>query len=253
MALKLKLDADGKAVFQNSLPVFVYDDGKEITVDADAMFAKIAEVSGEAKTYRLEAKQAKEVLAQLGDVEPTEVAKILNVVKEVGGIDGIDKLKKNAGIDVEGIKRQMTETYESKLSEKDKVIQDKDGHIYKLLVSSGFNASKFVNEKLLLPADIAEATFGKHFKIEDGRVIAYLGDNKILSREKPGELANFDEALQVIVEQYPMKDRILKATEQSGSGRQQDGGPAMGGFNQQMAGLSPVQRITAAREAGQKT
>ncbi|MCS5880838.1 hypothetical protein LNP17_13745 [Klebsiella variicola subsp. variicola] len=45
--------------------------------------------------------------------------------------------------------------------------------------------------------------------------------NKIYSRSKPGELAAFDEALEFLVEQYPQKDHILKASGNQGGGSRQ--------------------------------
>lgn len=39
--MKLKLDADGKVVVENGMPVYVHDDGKEIPFDASAALSKI--------------------------------------------------------------------------------------------------------------------------------------------------------------------------------------------------------------------
>ncbi|MEV0651309.1 DUF6651 domain-containing protein, partial [Phytomonospora sp. NPDC050363] len=59
--------------------------------------------------------------------------------------------------------------------------------------------------------------------IEDGNVVAYdPSGNKIYSRAKPGELAGFDEALEFLVEQYPQKDHILKASGNTGTGSKQN-------------------------------
>jgi len=62
-----------------------------------------------------------------------------------------------------------------------------------------------------------QARFGQSFKVEEGKVVAYDGSgNKIYSRSKPGETAGFDEALEFLVENYPQKDHILKASGNSG-------------------------------------
>ena len=230
MALKLKLDAEGKPVMKDNLPVFVYDDGKEITIDADALFTKVSEVSAEAARYRTEGKTLKEQLALFGEADPAEVSSQLALLKEIGGKDGLQQLKAKSGIDIEAIKTNMTNTYEGKLKEKDSLLASKDGEIYKLLVTNGFGTSKFIADNLILPPDIAEATFAKHFKVEDGKMVPYMGDHKILSRERPTEIANFDEAMEVIVANYPMKDRILKGTGAAGGGAQQNNG-GQGGAN----------------------
>jgi hypothetical protein len=82
-----------------------------------------------------------------------------------------------------------------------------------------------IAEKLAVPADMVQATFGNRFKIEDGKVVAYdANGNKIFSRARPGELADFDEALETLVEQYPYKDHILKGSGANGGGAPTGGG-----------------------------
>jgi len=58
-------------------------------------------------------------------------------------------------------------------------------------------------------------------------VVGYLGSEKIISKNNYGQLAGFDEALRIIVDQYPMKDAIIRAGA---------GGGAGGGGNSQMQG-----------------
>lgn len=234
MAMRLKLNEQGQVVLQDGKPVYVYEDGKEVAVDVEGMFTKISDLNKENAKHRHTAKEFGEKLERFGDIEPEDIEALMDTFDELGGIDGIEKLKKSKNVDVDAIKKQITEVYEGKLKEKDSIVQAKDGEIRKLLVSNGFGGSKFINEQLIIPADIVEATFGRHFKVEDGQVVAYLGDNKILSREKPGEIASIDEALQVIVDQYPMKDRIMKA--------QGGGSGAVGGGNNSAGGGRAVPR-----------
>lgn len=49
------------------------------------------------------------------------------------------------------------------------------------------------------------------------------GGNPIYSRKNPGELADFDEALEIIISQYPHKDSILRGSGASGAGATQAG------------------------------
>jgi hypothetical protein len=214
--MKLKLDADGHVIVRDGKPVYEHiSDGKEVVVDAKQLFTKITELNHEAKTHRTAAEAAQAKLALYGETDPAELETFLDEVEALGGMEAI---RKGAKVNVEDVKKQITAAYDAKLAEKDKVIGEKDGHIYKLEVSNRFKSSQFVADRLTLPADIAEATFGKSFKIEDGRVVAYNGKDPIYSREKPGELAEFDEALSVLVDGYSMKDRILKGTGASGGG-----------------------------------
>ena len=72
-----------------------------------------------------------------------------------------------------------------------------------------------------------EAYFGQNFKIEDGKVVARnAAGNEIYSPSNPGTLAEFDEALQILVEGSPFKEQILKGTNKSGTGAT---GPGEGG------------------------
>lgn len=260
--MKLKLDANGNVVVQDGKPVYVWEDGKETAVDAAGLFSKITELNKENKGHREKAEALEAKLAKYGDTDPDDIEAFLDEVDAMGGIEELRKMAEaGGGQDIGRIKQELESAYKlhqqkleegfrNQIQEREKVIADKDNHIYKLEVSNRFKSSSFIGSKLILPPDIAEATFGQNFKIEDGQVVAYLGGNKIYSREKPGELADFEEAITTIIEAYPMKDRILKGTNQSGSGAQDN----KGNFNHAaMADMNPVARITAARAAGQKT
>jgi hypothetical protein len=247
MALKLKLDAENHVVVQDGKPVYIDDvDNHEVILDADQMRSKIAELNTESKNHRLAAKDATEKLALLGDADPAQVAKILATFTELGGEDGISKLKEKGKVDIEAIKKSVTDAYEGKLTEANGKIEALVSNERKLLIGNGFATSKFLADKTLLPADVAEAYFGKNFKIEDGRVVAYLGENKIYSRSNPGEPATIDEALMEIVDKYPMKDRILKAP--GGGGGAGGGG---GGGHQQGANVLPRGQFESLAPAAQ--
>jgi len=247
MALTLKMDG-GNAVLKDGIPVYVDDtDGKELALDGAQMHAKITELNAESKKHRLAAKAATDKLEKFGDVDADDIESFLSTLEELGGPDGIAELQKKGKVDVEAIKRSVTDFYESKLTEVTSQLSGKDEMIRSLLIGSAFTNSKFLNEKTILPPDVAEAYFGKNFRVEDGKVMAYLGDEPIYSRERHGEPASIDEALEVIVGKYPMKDRILKAP---GGGSGAPGGGSGKGLDANLAALSPAARITAARAAG---
>jgi len=63
-----------------------------------------------------------------------------------------------------------------------------------------------------VPAAMVEKTFGEHFTIEGGKIVAKdANGNQIYSASRPGEPANFDEALSALVDQSPFRDSIMKA------------------------------------------
>ena len=82
-------------------------------------------------------------------------------------------------------------------------------------------------QQVAVPPHLLKATYGGNFKEEDGKLVAYDGNGqKIYSRSNPGELASFDEALEMIVNADPFKDHILKGTGAAGSGAKPgEGGP----------------------------
>ena len=85
--------------------------------------------------------------------------------------------------------------------------------------------SDFIAKRSAIPADMVQARFGSAFSIEDGKIVAKdANGNKVYSRSRPGELADFDEALEVLVDSYPYKEQILKSTGASGSGSQNSNG-----------------------------
>lgn len=215
--MKLKLDAEGKVVVENGMPVYVHDDGKEIPFDAPAALSKITALNGEAKTHR-EAKEAAEArLSQFSGIE--DPAKAIEALQTLTKID--QKKLIDAGA-VDQVKAEITKAFQTQLDEasgKNKTLEDQ---LYKEMIGGRFNSSLFIKDKVAIPADFVQARFGQSFKIEDGKVVAYdTSGNKVFSRTKPGELADFDEALEFLVEQYPQKDHILKASGNSGGGSQQ--------------------------------
>lgn len=88
-----------------------------------------------------------------------------------------------------------------------------------------------ITDKLAIPADLAQAFFGKNFGIsEDGQIVAKdANGNEIYSRITPGQKAGFEEALESLIDAYPHKDSILKGSQASGSGSNtgQGGNPAV--------------------------
>ncbi len=215
--MKLKtLTIEGKtyAEVQDGNPVFVHPDGKEIPFDAAATVATISRLNGEAKGHR-EAKET--ALAQLkafeGIADPAAALKALNTVKNLD-----DKKLVDAG-EVDRVKAEAIKAVEEKYAP---VIAERDQFKSALVqekVGGSFARSKMIGEKLAIPADMVQARFGENFKVEGNDIVAYdANGNKLYSRSNPGALASFDEALELLIDQYPYKDHILKGTGASGGG-----------------------------------
>lgn len=217
--MKLKLDENGNVALQDGKPVYVHEDGKEVAFDAAEMTATIARLNFEAQKHR-EGKQALEaqVKAFEGIEDPKAAIEALHTVANLDSKKLID-----AG-EVDQVKAEISKAYQSQIDEIKTAKEQLEQQLYAEKIGGAFSRSKLVSEKLAIPVDLVQAAFGSAFNIEDGQVVAYDGHGqKIYSRENPGALAGFDEALEVLVNAYPHKDQILKGSGQSGSGARQDG------------------------------
>lgn len=242
--MKLKLDANGNVVLQDGKPVYVHDDGKEIAFDAPATVQTISRLNAEAKSHRERAEAAETKLKPLeGITDPVAAMKALETVKNLD-----DKKLVDAGevekVKLEAIKAVRAE-FEPIVKERDSLKSD----LYGEKIGGSFARSKVIAEKFAIPADLVQARFGQSFKIEDGKTVAYdASGNRIFSRSRPGEVADFEEALEVLVDNYPYKAQILKGTGASGGGAS-GGGQGGGGkptlTRAQFDGLDPMAKANA--------
>lgn len=248
--MKLKtVEVNGQqyaALDTNGLPVYIHDDGKEIGFDAAQAVSTISARNAEAKSHR-EAKEAAEAnLAKFSGIsDPTKALEALDMMTKIDQKKLID-----AGA-VDQVKAEITKSFQAQLDEANDRSQKLESQLYDSMIGGSFSGSKFITDKIAIPADMLQARFGQSFKVEDGKVVAYDGTgNKIYSRAKPGELASFDEAMEFLVEQYPQKDHILKASGNQGTGsrttQHQTGQKTM--KRDAFSGMSPVEQQSALKE-----
>lgn len=253
--MKLKTQTiDGKTyaeVDTQGLPVYVHDDGKEVGFDAGSAMQKISTLNAEAKTHREAKEKAESTLKAFEGIEdPAAAKKALETLKNFD-----DKKLVDAG-EVEKIKLEAIKAVEEKYAP---IVQERDdfqSQLHNELIGGGFARSKFIQDNIAVPVDMVQAQFGKSFKIEEGKVVAYGTDGqKIYSRSRPGEVADFDEALESLVGGYPHKDSILKGGQGSGGGFQGNGG--QGGAKtmsrDQFTNLKPIEQSSFMREGGKVT
>lgn len=220
--MKLKLDDQGHVVLQDGKPVYVHDDGKEVAFDAASTVATIARLNAEAKSHRERAEAAEKTAKAFEGIEDAAAAR--KALELVANLDA--KKLVDAG-EVEKVKAEIAKGYQAQLDEATGKAQTLEQQLYAEKIGGSFARSKVIAEKLAVPADMVQATFGKAFKIEDSKVVAYdANGSKLYSRSRPGELADFDEALESLIEQYPHKDHILKSSGANGGGAQNGGGSA---------------------------
>lgn len=267
MVMKLKLDAEGKVVVKDGKPVYIHDDGKEIPFDAQKATEKIAELNENEKKKRFDVKSIQEKL----DAYKVDNDEYLDIMEAKKAMETVKNLEAGKLIDagkVEKLKSEIQQAYVEKDKEKDKqfkakedalnsALKAKEDTIYKLMVVTKFANSPTVIDKTNLPPDIAADYFGKHFRVDgeglNAKVIGYIDDEKILSRERPGEVAEFEEALSTVIEHYPMKDRILRTTGGGSASQGNTGARTSAEDKEALMKLPPVERMRAirAREATQ--
>jgi hypothetical protein len=221
MKLKTKeIDGVAYAELQDGKPVYIADDGKEIAFDAVGTADTIKRLNGEAKTHR-EAKEAAETkLKAFEGIEDPAAAK--DALAKIANLKDKDLVEAGK---VEEIKAAAIAAVEEKYKPVVEENASLKGALHSEKIGGSFARSKFIADKIAVPADIVEARFGKNFKLEDGKVVAYdQAGNAIFSKASPGNHADFDEALEILVDQYPYKDSILKGTGGGTGARPGNGG-----------------------------
>lgn len=235
--MKLKLDANGNVVLQDGKPVYILDDGREVAHDAAATVAKISSLNGEAMSHRQAKEAAEAALKPFKDAGITDAAVAAEALQTMANIktgdlttaakvqEIKDAATRSANEAVAAATRAAEEKQRELTEQNTKLTLDLNNHI----VGGSFTGSKFIAEKLAIPADIAQKVFGDRFKVDNGKLVPLdANGNPIFSATNHGNHADFDEAIQVMVSQYPNKDKILKGSGASGGGASGGGGGAAG-------------------------
>lgn len=248
--MKLKVDANNNVVVQDGKPVYVKDDGSEIAFDVAGTTSTISRLNAEAKTNRERAEAAETKLKGFDGIDDAQAA-----LKALGIVSNIDAKKLIDAGEVEKVKGEISKAFQTQLDAANGKSQTLEQQLYAEKVGGAFSRSKFIAEKLAIPADLVEARFGRSFAIEEGRIVAKDNNgNKLYSSSNPGELASFDEALGMIVQQYPNRDQILKSSGASGGGSSQSQagtGSKKTMTRAQFDGLPALEKASAAKEVGQ--
>lgn len=269
--MKLKLDDSGNVVVENGMPVYVDGAGKDIVFDAPATLFKVKSLTeekdrhfGKASDLQKKLDEAQTSLQAFDglDVDAAKLA-IETVEKMEGGkmieAGEFDKLKTQMqGIQDKALSEQK-ETYEAKLAENETNIAGQQKTINNLMISSNFAKSPFFSgdkPRTILTPDLAANLFRTNFKVEgDGpepQLIGYLNGEKIPSSTNVGEPADFEEAISVIIEKHPGKERFLSSPEGGGPGAGSNFGRDGGSVMISEADASDPQTYRAAKVKAEK-
>lgn len=256
--MKLLLDANGHAVLRNGMPVYTRDDGREIEFDGAQAFAKIGQLTGENAATRKRAEEAEAKIKAFDGIDDIDAARAaLEKVKNID--DGkliaagkVEEIKLAAQKAAQEQVASAAKASAQRVAELEDTLKKRTDELYTHMVGGSFTSSKFIAEKCDTPVSLLRATFGQNFKVEDGKPVGYDGaGNKIYSIKRPGELADFDECVEVLVHAHPDRDRILKGSGASGGGSA--GSSGQSGAKRVMTreafnALSPEAQATAARD-----
>lgn len=228
MKLKLvELNGVTYAEVQDGKPVYEGDDGKNVAFDAPGTVATIARLNNEAKTHR-EAKEAVE--GKLKAFEGLDASSARDALDKLSKIDA-KKLVEAGDMDaaIQTALKPVQEQLAAAMKDKDTLTSS----LNKEVIGNAFGRSKFASEKLT-PAgvDLIRTLYAERIKVEEGKPIGYdQNGQKIYSKARPGEVADFDEIVESLVDSYSFKDHILKGTGHNGTGKQpgSDGGNTNGG------------------------
>jgi hypothetical protein len=207
------------AAVQDGKPVYI-DAGKEVAFDAVGTRATITRLNGEAQSHRERAEKAEGDLKAFDGLSPTVARDALDKLTK------IDTKKLVEAGDMDAAIQTALKPVQEDLAKERQRNEELTGSYHKEVIGNAFGRSKFATEKLT-PAgvDLVRTMFADRLKVEGEAPVGYdPNGQKIFSRARPGEVANFDEVVEALVETYPYKDHILKGMIGAGGGAPPGGG-----------------------------
>lgn len=236
-----KVDADGKIVCDSDgNPIYLDSSGRELALGTDT----VARLNNEAKLNRERAETAESKLKTFDGLDPD---------KARGALDTVSKIDQKKLIDageVDKVRDEISKSFSQQIADRDKLTASLQDRVASMTRNGAFTSSKFAAEKIAVPLDMLQATFGNNFKVEDDKLIPYdASGNKIFSKKRAGEIATFDEALETLIDGYAHRDSILKGGNHSGTGNTGNGGSNGAGRvmrREAFNSLSPGEQAAAA-------
>lgn len=199
------LDENGNIKIGPSGMPMVKNGDSEIELDAIGAQAKITAITTESNDRRKSLGEANAKLATFAGIE--DPTKALAAIQKVNSYD------KDLTVQLDNLKGEVNKAWEAKEAA---WVAEKEGlnsNLFKANVLNNFSSSP-VAKTLVLTPSIAATVFGGNFNA-DGTAKGADG-NQLYSPSRPGEPANFDESLTILIDQHPDKESLLRAKGQSG-------------------------------------
>jgi len=203
-----KMDGDNIAT-RDGNPLYIASDGSEMVIE----FGTISRLNGEAKQHRTAKEAAEAKLRNYEGLDPVKAREAIETMSKIEAKKLID-----AG-EVDKVRDQISTAFQAQIGEKDKAIGTLQGRLNGLILDAAFNGSAFIRDNIAVPADLFRDGFSKFFKVENEKVTPIGRDgNPLYSKQRAGELADFDEAVAMLVDTHPAKDQLLKLNTGGGTG-----------------------------------
>lgn len=268
---KIKVQYEGKEIEvcllgPSGMPLCMPEKGTEPTeFDIPRAMETIEKGSGERDTLRADLEGAKKVVASVGDLDLEKARAALATM------GSLDQKKLDMAAELERVRKEAKDAVETQLTAERTTsaaaLARLRNQLYEEKLGNVFANSKFVKDKLILPAPIAKATFGANLQYdadgkvvggggfhmaEDGSMVPYHNGQKIPSIKNPGNAADPDEAIEMMLRDYPFKNDILRGTGAGGSGAPATTDAATGKHVIPRSQASNPQVYRAAKEAAAK-
>lgn len=244
-----KQNEDGSLVVIDGNPVWIYESGpekdKEAPVDFGKTLTTIQNITKESVSRKEKINELKAITSQIEAAGIENLGEYLEEAKKA--IETVNNLSDKEILDagqVDKIKQSITDGFtrqiEALKAASEKAAADwqakmdsKDESIKNLLIKGAFDSSEFLREKTFLLPDIAYSYFGSKFGVEekDGKLIGFAVDaqgERIMSLKNPGAYADPVEAIEILINEHPQKDRMLKMDASGGGTKPPKPGDASG-------------------------
>ncbi|WP_315969328.1 DUF6651 domain-containing protein, partial [Klebsiella pneumoniae] len=89
--------------------------------------------------------------------------------KALEALDMMTKIDQKKLIDagaVDQVKADITKSFQAQLDEATQRATTLEGQLYQEMIGGRFSGSKFIADKVAIPADMLQARFGQSFKVE---------------------------------------------------------------------------------------
>ena len=234
--MKLKVDEKGFAVLTDGKPTYTGDDGKEFVFDAPQMYEKITSLTQESAKHRKRAGEAEDRLKAYEGLDDPEAAR-----KAIATLQNLDHKKLVDAGEVAKVKEEVAKAMQAQVDDWKTKYGDMQRRFNDTMVTNAFMGSGYIKRAGNVPPDMFRVLLGGNVEIgDDGKL--YVKDaqgNRLYSRSKPGEFADFDEGLEMVVTSHPHRDYLLKGSGASGSGAQGGNGSGAGASAKSVKEMTP--------------